>query len=347
MLKESIPEIDLLFTIDEYDTMWEKIAQYINVQKKCDDLSYYDRIITTGPTTAYLKIAEGCSNNCTYCAIPYIRGKCKSRKIEDIVVEAKLLASEGIEELIIIAQDTTKYGIDIYKKPRLEDLLKKLCKIEEIKWIRLLYANPASINDELIKLIKKQDKICKYFDIPIQHISNLVLKRMNRKGNEKNIKTLIKKIRKEIPEAILRTTIMVGFPGETEEDFTKLYNFVAETKFDKLGVFKYSKEEGTKAEQYENQVHHRTKESRFNRIMELQNEISKEKLEEKVGKIFEVVIEQRTTSPKIFIGRTYMDTLESDGVVYVKTNSTKNIIGQFVKCKITNADEYDLIGEII
>jgi len=343
-LEKTIPEVDLFIKFDEYENMWERIANLVN-SKDNKTATYLDRVVTTGRKTAYIKIAEGCSNNCTYCAIPMIRGKYISRKIEDVITEARKLADEGIEEIILIAQDTTKYGTDIYKKPRLQDLLKRLCKIEGIKWIRFMYAYPESLTDEMIKIIKNEKKICKYFDMPIQHIANPVLKRMNRKGNAHLIKTLIKKIRKEIPEAIIRTTLIVGFPGETEKDFEELYTFVEKTKFDKLGVFKYSKEEGTPAELLPEQVHHMTKEARYNKIMELQNGISEENIKKHIGKTYEVLIENKVENEKIYAGRTYMDSLDVDGLVYVK--SSKNIIGEFVKVLINDTEEYDLIGEIV
>ena len=294
---------------------------------------------------AYLKIAEGCSNKCTYCAIPYIRGPFVSRKMEDILIEAKKLAKNGIKEIIVIAQDTTKYGIDIYGEPKLEELLNELCKIEEFKWIRFLYAYPETITDELIEVVKNNDKICKYFDMPIQHISNSVLKRMNRKSDEESIKRVIKKIRKEIPNVILRTTLIVGFPGETEEDFEKLYNFVEETKFDKLGAFMYSKEDGTPAARLKEQIHHATKKRRYKKIMELQKEISNKNLNSKIGNTYLTLIENESFDKKYYIGRSYMDVPDMDGVIYIK-NTKPNLIGKFVNCKIVDVNEYDLIGEI-
>ena len=347
-LKKSIPEVDLFLDIDEYDTMWEKIENLtgIKLQEK-QELNYLDRVITTGNTTAYLKIAEGCSNRCTYCAIPYIRGPFISRKMEDILEEANKLAKKGYKEIIVIAQDTSKYGIDIYGKPKLAELLDKLSKIEGFKWIRFLYTYPESITDELIEVVKNNDKICKYFDIPLQHISNPVLKRMNRKSNEDTIKNVIRKIRKEIPEVILRTTYIVGFPGETEEDFEKLYGFVKDTKFNKLGVFQYSKEDGTPAAKLKEQIHHNTKKSRYNKIMKLQNKISEEILESKIGKEYKVLIEEKSFDNKYFIGRTYMDVPEMDGVVYIKNDGAHNVkIGEFYSCKVVNVKEYDLIAKI-
>ena len=351
-LERAIPEVDLFIKFSEYDDIsnkLEKLLEEKNDSKKQDYNrleNYINRVITTGNKTAYLRIAEGCSNRCTYCAIPYIRGPLKSRKIEDVLEEAKYLAKNGYEEIIVIAQDTTKYGIDIYGKTCLAELLEKLSKIDGIKWIRFLYSYPETITDELIKVVKENDKICKYFDIPLQHISNPVLKRMNRKSDEESIKKLISKIRKEIPNAILRTSLIVGFPGETKEDFEKLYDFVKITQFDKLGVFMYSKEDGTPAEKLPNQIHGNTKKARYNKIMSIQQEISKNNLEKRIGKEYEVLIENYTFDKKYLVGRTKMDVPEMDGVVYIKNTSDKNLINKFVKCKIVDIREYDLIGEL-
>ena len=275
-LEKSIPEVDLFISIDEYDSLWEKISKLIHKQSKSKNtLDYMDRVISTGDTTAYLKIAEGCSNKCTYCAIPYIRGPFISRKMEDILKEAEKLAQNGIKELIVIAQDTTKYGIDLYGSPKLAELLDKLCKIDGLKWIRFLYAYPESITDELIDVVKRNDKICNYFDIPLQHFSDKVLKRMNRKSDSKSIENTINKIRKEIPDVVLRTTMLLGFPGETEDDFFELYEFVNRAKFEKLGAFRYSKEDGTPAAKIKEQIHYKTKQSRYDKLMKLQKQISK------------------------------------------------------------------------
>ena len=251
-----------------------------------------------------------------------------------------------MEELIVIAQDTTKYGIDLYGKPKLAELLNKLCDIKGFKWIRFLYAYPESITDELIEVVKNQDKICKYFDIPIQHYSDKVLKRMNRQSDGKSIEKLLEKIRKEIPNVILRTSLIVGFPGETEEDFFELYEFVHRTKFDKLGVFMYSKEDNTPAEKLKNQIHHMTKRSRRNKIMELQQNISKIKLEENIGKEFEAIIDDITEDKKYYIGRTYMDMLDEDGVVFIE-KTQDNLKDKFVKIRITEVLNYDLVGIIV
>ena len=346
-LEKSLPEVDLFLSIDEYDNLWKKIANLIGAEAKSKNtLDYMDRVVSTGNTTAYLKIAEGCDNKCTYCAIPAIRGPYISRKFEDIIEEAKKLANSGIKEIIVIAQDTTKYGIDLYGKPRLAELLQELCQIEGFKWIRFLYAYPESITDELIKVVKENEKICKYFDIPLQHFSNSVLKRMNRKSDSKSIENLINKIRKEIPNVILRTTMIVGFPGETEEDFIEQYEFVNRAKFEKLGAFKYSKEDGTPASRIKEQIHPKTKQARYNKLMELENKIATIKLEEKIGNIYEALIEGKTEDGEYYIGRSYMDIPDEDGVIFIKSKENLEI-GNWINCKITDVAQYDLIGEKI
>ncbi len=348
-LEKEIPEVDLYIKYSSYNTLWEQIENLILSSSKQKEESfdeYTNRVITTGNNYAYIKIADGCSNRCTYCAIPYIRGPIKSRKMESIIQEANKLAEEGYKEIILTAQDTTKYGIDIYKKPMLADLLLELCKIEKIKWIRFLYAYPETITNDLIEVVKENPKICHYFDIPIQHISNNVLKRMNRQSNGESIKKLICKLRKEIPDVILRTTVMVGFPGETKEDFNELYSFLKEAKFDKLGAFSYSKEEGTPAYNMKEQIHPSTKRSRYNKIMSLQQQISHENLEKNIGKTFEVLIEGITKNKKYYVARSYMDTPEIDGVIYIE--NTKSLeIGKFTSCKIIDVKDYDLIGKLL
>ena len=363
-----LPEVDLFIKIDEYDYLWDKIEDLlkrnivqkskIKTSKKITEIppmpmfkqeEFLDRIITTGKNYAYLKIGEGCSNKCTYCAIPYIRGPFVSRKEEDILEEAKELAKQGIKELIIIAQDTTKYGIDIYGESKLADLLEKLTKIEGIKWIRFLYTYPEGITDELIDVVSKNKKISNYFDIPIQHIADNILKRMNRKTSKKDIIKLIEKIRNKIPDVTLRTSLIVGFPGETKDEFEELLEFVKTAKFDKLGVFKYSKEEGTPAEKLPNQIHGNTKKSRYNKIMSAQQKISRERLEKKIGKTYEVLIEDISFDRKYYIGRTMQDVPEIDGLVYIKNEDIgkeAEIINQFKKCQITEVSNYDLIGKI-
>lgn len=344
-LEKAIPEVDLWIKYDSYETIWEQIQTVLARPTNNDKLNFLDRVITTGENYAYLRIAEGCSNFCTYCAIPKIRGPFISRPIEEVIEEAQKLAKEGYHELIVIAQDTTKYGIDIYGKPRLAELLRKISEIPEVHWIRFLYAYPETITEELINEVKNNDKICKYFDIPIQHISNSVLKRMNRKTNGESIRNIIKNLRKEIPEVVIRTTVMVGFPGETKEDFNELYDFIKEAKFDKLGAFAYSKEEGTAAEKLNGQIHPMTKKSRYNKIMLLQQEIAKEKLQEQIGKSLEVLIETKTFDGKYYVGRSYRDVPDIDGYVYVKM-IPQELEGKYVEVKITDSKEYDLIGEI-
>lgn len=346
-LEKLIPEVDLFIPIKEYNNLWEKIDSLIDKDTKnlqTTRLEYLDRVITTGNTTTYLKIAEGCGNRCTYCAIPYIRGSYISRPFEEIIEEAKSLASKGYKEIIVIAQDTTKYGIDLYGKKRLAELLEEISKIDGIKWIRFLYAYPESITEELIQTVKNNDKICKYFDIPIQHISDPVLKRMNRKTTGENIRKIIDKIKKEIPNVILRTTLIVGFPGETENDFKKLMKFVSEANFDKLGAFKYSKEDGTSAAKLPNQIHYKTKQKRLDQIMSLAQKISKQKLQEKIGQEYEMLVETKTFDDKYYCGRTYMDIPEEDGLVFIP-NKKPNLENTWIKTKITNVKNYDLIGE--
>lgn len=360
-LIKSLPEVDLFLKIEDYDRLWEKVEDLmqkkpINIiseeKSKIEKLpmfkeqEYLERTVSTGENYAYLKIGEGCSNMCTYCAIPYIRGLFVSRPMEDILQEANVLAKKGIKEIIVIAQDTTKYGVDIYGKSMLAELLQKISEIEGIEWIRFLYSYPEGITDELIETVKNNDKICKYFDIPIQHISNEILKRMNRKTSKENIEILINKIRTNIPNVTLRTSLIVGFPGETKEAFEELYEFVNSTKFDKLGVFKYSKEENTPAAIMPNQIHYKTKEAREKKIMTLQKDVSRVKLEKNVGKIVTVLVENTSFDGKYFIGRTSKDVPEEDGIVYIKKNKENdNVINHFVQCKITGVSDYDLIGE--
>lgn len=377
-LIKSLPEVDLFIKFSEYDTIWEQITQLINNKNNAktinlienetnnnneeqritienhintnEKLDFLNRVISTGKNYAYLRIAEGCNNFCTFCAIPYIRGRFTSRKIEDILEEAKLLANKGYKELIIIAQDTSKYGVDIYKKPMLAELLHKISKIEGIEWIRFLYTYPETITEDLIQEVKNNDKICKYFDIPMQHISNSILKKMNRKSTGESIRKLITKLREEIPNVVIRSTLMVGFPGETEEDFEELYEFVKWAKLDKLGCFTYSKEEGTVAYKMENQIHPMTKKKRYNKIMALQKNISEENMKKHIGKTLKVLVESTQVNVKNSknsyecIGRTYMDVPDIDGVIYIKGKAEPNT---FVNCKVTDFREYDLIGEII
>ena len=364
-LVKALPEVDLFIKIDEYPEMWQKIEKLINediveksktkTTKKISEMQplpmptyneFYERVITTGKNYAYLKIGEGCSNRCTYCAIPYIRGPFVSRRKEEIMEEARMLASKGIKELIIIAQDTTKYGVDLYGEPQLAELLEQLSTIPEIKWIRFLYSYPEGITDQLINTVKNNDKICKYFDIPIQHISDGILKKMNRKTNKEQITNLITKLRNEIPGVTLRTSLIVGFPGEKQNDFEELSEFVENAKFDKLGAFMYSKEEGTPASKLPEQVYGKTKKSRYNKIMKIQQKISNENLQSRIGQIVEVLIEDMSFDGKYLIGRTKQDVPEIDGIIYIK-NKDKELVNQFVKAKIIDVSNYDLIGELV
>ena len=365
-LKKAIPEVDLWIKLDEYDHLWDKIEDLvkrdiveesktktstqitkIEPMPMFEQHNFMNRTITTGKNYAYLKIGEGCSNRCTYCAIPYIRGPFVSRKKEDILEEAKKLAKDGIKELIVIAQDTTKYGEDIYGENKLAELLEELSNIDEIKWIRFLYSYPEGITDELINVVANNSKIAKYFDIPIQHISDTVLKRMNRRTNKKQITSLIKKIRKDIPDVTIRTTLIVGFPGETKEDFKELEDFVKETKFDKLGAFQYSKEEGTPAAKLPDQIHGNTKKARYNKIMSEQQKISNDILKNKIGKKCEVLIEETSFDNKFYIGRTMQDVPEIDGLVYIKNDGQENILNTFVECEVIDVKNYDLIAKIV
>ena len=337
-LQKVMPEIDLFIKFSEYDKLWEQIDLLLEKKHEEAELSFNERVITTGENYAYVRIAEGCDNFCTFCAIPYIRGRFRSRTEESIIEEVEILAKKGIKEIIVVAQDTTKYGVDIYGKTKLAEILHKISQVKGIEWVRFLYSYPETITDELIEEVKNNKKICKYFDIPIQHISNNILKKMNRDTTSKSIKALIEKLRKEIPNVIIRTTLMVGFPGEEKEDFDELYEFVKTARFDKLGCFSYSKEEGTPANLMQNQVHHMTKKSRLNKIMKLQAEISNENLKKHIGKTYEVIVETKNTA------RSYMDVPELDGVILFKGKAQP---GSFVKCKITGNKDYDLIGEII
>lgn len=347
-LEKAIPEVDLFIKYQEYDNIWEQIENTIKDKKRNEcQLEFLDRVITTGRNYAYLRIAEGCSNRCTYCAIPYIRGGFESRKMEDILIEVNELAKKGYKELIIIAQDTSKYGIDIYGEPKLAELLEKVSEIEGIKWIKFLYTYPEAITDELIRVVKENDKICKYFDIPIQHISDSVLKRMNRKSNGTSIRNVLAKIRKEIPNVIIRTTVMVGFPGETNENFEELYEFVEKTKFERLGAFVYSKEDGTPAERLDNQIHPMTKKSRYNKIMKLQQQISSEVMKQQIGQTIEVLIENISFDGRYYIGRSRNEIPDIDGIIYIEKEKTGECLNEFVEVEIIDSKGYDLIARLI
>ncbi|MBO4432576.1 MAG: 30S ribosomal protein S12 methylthiotransferase RimO [Clostridia bacterium] len=295
--------------------------------------------------TAYIKIADGCDNCCTYCAIPKIRGRMRSRQIEDIVKEAKALANRGVKELIVVAQDPTVYGTDIYGKPALCELLRELIKIEKIEWIRTLYTYPERITDEFLNLLRSERKLVKYLDIPIQHCNDYILKRMNRKGNKAEIVSLIKRIRETVPGITLRTTLIVGFPGETEEQFTELHEFVKDMRFDRLGCFTYSAEEETVAAEYPDQIEEQVKEDRLELIMQSQADISRELGEEKTGKTFKVLIEGYDDYIKCYFGRSEADAPEIDGKIFFTTPRPLKI-GDFANVLINDTLEYDLLGEL-
>ena len=313
---------------------------------KCDLDLNAPRILGGYPFSAYIKIADGCDNRCTYCAIPEIRGKMRSRKIEDIVKEAKALSNKGVRELIVVAQDTTAYGTDIYGEPKLAELLRELSKIEKLHWIRTLYTYPEKITDELIETIKTEKKLVKYLDIPIQHINDDILRRMNRRGRKADIEAVIKKLRKEIPEITIRTTFITGFPGETDENFAELHEFIKQTRFDRLGCFTYSAEENTPAAEFENQVDAQTKVDRADAIMADQMTISAEKNNEKIGKTYEVIIEGWDDYIKCYFGRTTADAPEIDGKIFFMAEKPL-VIGEFVNVLVTDSIEYDLLGEAI
>lgn len=305
-----------------------------------------ERIISTLPFFAYLKIAEGCNNCCTYCAIPKIRGPYRSVPMEDVLEEANWLAENGVTEIIVIAQDTTRYGEDLYGESKLPELLEKLCGIDGLKWIRVLYCYPERITDELLEVIANQDKIVKYMDIPIQHCNGEILKRMNRRGDSQFLTELMQKIRSKVPEIVIRTTLITGFPGETQEQFEELAEFVRDMKFDRLGCFAYSQEEGTAAANFDNQIDEKIKIHRADIIMEQQQLISEEKNAEKMDGIFEAVVEGFDKWAECYFGRTAWDAPDIDGKIFF-TSDEKLEIGQYVMVKITDTLDYDLIGEVI
>ncbi|SDK47544.1 30S ribosomal protein S12 methylthiotransferase RimO [Natronincola ferrireducens] len=350
LLKE-LPEVDAIVGTGNYNEIIEIIHESIkgnktvrvgNIDRMYDES--LPRIQTTPKHTAYVKISDGCDNYCTYCIIPKLRGKYRSRRLESIIKEVEGLANNGVKEVILIAQDTTRYGIDLYDEYMLPDLLQKLNDIEGIQWIRILYCYPEMITDDLIKTIANCHKICKYIDIPIQHCSNYILKKMNRKTDKISILNVISRLRENIPNITIRTSLIVGFPGEEEEHFNELVDFVKEIKFDRLGVFTYSKEENTPAEKMPNQVPEDIKIERQKIIMEIQQDISYRKNTEKINTIIDVLIEEKLEGNNEYLGRTKGDTPEIDGLVYVQSKLPIKI-GEIVKVKITNALEYDLMGE--
>lgn len=349
---EEIPEVDACVGIGSNGKIAEIVKNAIEGKAENSfgaktDLDLNTKRILGGvPYSAYLKVADGCDNCCTYCAIPKIRGVLRSRTIEDCVKEAKELAANGVRELIVVAQDTTAYGSDIYGKPMLSELLRQLCKIEGLHWIRTLYTYPDKIDDELLDTVKNEEKLVKYLDIPIQHANAEILKKMNRKGSKADLEGLIKRIREKIPEITLRTTLITGFPSESEEQFEELCEFVKETRFDRLGCFAYSPEEDTIAAEMPHQIDEQTKVSRSENIMEMQMGIALQKNEEKIGSMTEVLIEGWDDYIKCYFGRTPADAPEIDGKIFFM--STKPlVIGDFVKVQINDCIDYDLLGEYV
>ena len=348
---EEIPEVDVCVGLGSNSKIAEIVVNAIEGKAKNSygektDLDLNGKRILGGyPFSAYLKVADGCDNCCTYCAIPKIRGKMRSRKIEDCVNEARELARNGVKELIVVAQDTTAYGEDIYDESKLPELLTELCKIEGLHWIRTLYTYPDRITDKLLDVIAKEEKLIKYLDIPIQHVNGDILKKMNRNGDKESLSLLIDKIRAKIPEITLRTTLITGFPGETDEQFTEMAEFVKEKRFDRLGCFTYSAEEGTLAAEFDGQVDEQLKNDRMENIMEMQMTIAAEKNEEKAGSLTEVLIEGWDDYIKCYFGRTVADAPEIDGKIFFM--STKPLkIGDFAKVRINDSIDYDLLGEL-
>ena len=375
MITDELPEADAVIGTTAYDNIVSAIAEIKSKNGLADKSLYIEdlerlaggeehRLVPAGEVSSYIKIAEGCNKRCTYCIIPYIRGNYRSIPMETIVKEAEELAKQGTKELLLVAQETTLYGVDIYGKKALPELVHELSEISGIEWIRLLYCYPEEITDEIIEAIKNEKKVCHYIDLPIQHSSDAILRRMARKTNQAELRERIAKLRKEIPDITLRTTLITGFPGETEEDFKELYNFVDEMEFDRLGVFTYSAEEGTPAAEMDGQVDEEVKTARGNEIMELQQEISAEKAEGRIGKVYEVLVEGTVPvdsvngeafasimevnedGKKVYIGRTYMDAPDVDGQVFFESDY-EIMSGELVEVEIIASDEYDLFGVLI
>jgi len=352
-IMDEIEEVDAVLGTTSYDQIVEAIDEAVNGNKilKMNDIDILpavksSRLLTTGGHFAYLKIAEGCDKHCTYCIIPKIRGNFRSVPMEQLLMEANALVEQGVKELILVAQETTLYGKDIYGKKSLHVLLKELCKISGLRWIRILYCYPEEITDDLIRVIKEEDKICNYLDLPIQHACDDVLKRMGRRTSKAQLIEIIEKLRKEIPDIAIRTTLITGFPGETKEQHDELMEFVDEMEFDRLGVFTYSPEEDTPAAKMADQIEEQVKEERQAELMELQQEIAFELAESMVGRDVVVMIEGKVADENAYVGRTYMDAPNVDGLIFVETDE-ELMSGDFVKVRVTGALEYDLIGEII
>lgn len=349
---EEIPEVDAVLGTTAYDQIVNVMEEALGGKQllECRDLnrlvlSDARRILTTGGHYAYLKIAEGCDKHCTYCIIPKLRGSYRSVPMERLLKEAQELADQGVKELILVAQETTRYGVDLYGEKSLHRLLKELCKIKGIRWIRVQYCYPEEIYRELIETIKEESKICRYLDLPIQHASDPILKRMGRRTRSQDLREIIGTLRREIPDICLRTTLISGFPGETKKDHEELLAFVDEMEFDRLGVFAYSPEEGTKAADMEGQIPEEEKEERREEIMELQQEISFEKAQEMIGKELWCMVEGKVADESAYVARTYKDAPDVDGYLFIQT-VRELMSGDFVKVRVTGAEEYDLIGEI-
>ncbi len=351
-LAKEIPEVDIIVGTSGFDKIDDYIEKYESSKDLVVDVNMQDlddeslpRNTLTEEWYAYLKIAEGCSNNCTYCVIPKLRGPYKSRKIEKIVEEARELAENGAKEIIIIAQDTSKYGVDLYGEKKLHEVIRRISEIEEIQWIRIHYLYPEDIYDELINEFKNNSKLLKYFDIPLQHVNDRILKRMNRNTNKQQIVDLINKIRTEVEGAVIRTSLITGFPGETQEEHEELLKFLQEYKLDRVGIFKYSREEDTPAYRLPEQIEEEIKDQRHDELMELQQGVSYENNLANIGKIFDVLIEEKDVE-NIWVGRTYMDSIDIDGCVYVTSDEDLEL-GGIYKVKINDVMEYDMMGDII
>lgn len=351
-IREEIPEVDAIIGTTAIEYIVEAVEEVL-AGKKCEhmeDIQYLaatkgKRIVTTGGHFAYLKIAEGCDKFCTYCIIPKVRGRFRSVPMEDLLAEARALVDQGVKELILVAQETTLYGQDLYGKKCLAELLRKLCEIDRLYWVRILYCYPEEIDDELIAAIRDEEKVVPYLDLPIQHASDAILKRMGRRTSNEDLRRIIGKLREEIPNIALRTSLITGFPGETKEDHEELYRFVNEMEFDRLGVFTYSQEENTPAAIMPDQIDEEVKETRRDEIMELQQAIAFEKAEDMVGQVLWCMIEGKVADEDVYVGRTYKDAPNVDGYIFVQTAATL-MTGDFVKVQVTDSNEYDLIGEI-
>lgn len=351
-IQEEIKEVDAVVGTSSYENIVKVIEEALEgkVSESFEDIDVSPeveskRVLTTGGYYSYLKIAEGCDKHCTYCIIPKIRGKFRSVPMERLIAEARSLAEQGVKELMLVAQETTLYGVDLYGEKSLHKLLKELCKVEGIEWIRILYCYPEEITDDLIQVMKEEEKICNYIDMPIQHASDNILKRMGRRTNRQELIDIVTKLRKEIPDISLRTTLITGFPGETKEDHEQLLEFVDQMEFDRLGVFTYSPEEDTPAASMEGQIEEEVKEERKDEIMTLQQEIAFEHAEKMVGRTLKVMIEGRLPEENVYIGRTYMDAPNIDGYIFVNADH-EFMSGDFVTVKVTGAKDYDLTAEI-